>query len=167
MVTNNGSDYLCLPDKGEGPFRYKSNRMVHEQRSVKIQGVTYGDIEDVFSFNSKPLPANESKTNYMLVPCAVCSRADKTASIMLLSSNDTTLNDHHIKREYVGVLMSTKQSNTFACVSLNPQTYRDKMEPLVDPVQLHPVELKCDSLYCKASSKYEDKHRILCVVGTI
>lgn len=173
MVTADGSDYLCLPDNATfKALRPISSRKGNIHNSVSMRGVTYGDIEDVISHYNPP-PNNIASRNNKSVPCAVCMRNDKAASVMLVAQDpDVPLYmKFGMQREYTGILMSSKQSNKFVCVSIGAKSYLNKegvvLDGLVDTVRLHPAELKCESLYCDSNQIYSDKHRVSCVVGTI
>lgn len=75
------------------------------------------------------------------------------------------------QREYIGVLMSSKHSKNFICVSIGAKGYKSKTavrnRQLSGTVRLHPAELKCDSLHCESSKDYSDRYRVRCVVVTI
>ena len=173
MVTTDGSDYLCLGDDAYGHV-VRKNRSRNLGSSVKLRGVTYGDIEDVVNYLSIKPPSGKNTRNNGTVPCALCARSGKSSSKMIVNVL-SKVRKFYTQREYHGVLMSSKESKKLICLTIDATTYENKKIagtisarfPLSDTVKLHPAELKCNSMYCEADKEhYKEEHRVACTVVT-
>ena len=165
-----GSNFLCLPDKNPDIHFYRKVRRSLDSY-VSIRGVTYGDIENVDNLSNSPNPTLKGRNN-RTVPCVVCSRENKTSSLMLLSSKQARLKGLGFRRpEYYGVLISTKHAKQSICVARGAMVYDGKnpltAERIKKTAKLHPAELDCDSVHCSANSYYRNGQRLGCSVVTI
>lgn len=169
-MTTDGSDYLCLSDDPIDPaMRKKKSRDLGS--SVSLRGVTYGDVEDVVNFFTKYPPSGKHTRNNKTVPCALCARRGKSSSKMIVAINNfTKIRNFNVQREYYGVLMSTKHSKKLICLSADAKEYkRNNRSPRVslsETIQLHPAELRCNSMHCEDDRNYEEGFRVRCVVVT-
>ena len=174
-MTTDGSDFVCfadrIPDKG---ILIRINATHGRGSGVNLRGVTYDDIEDVVSFNSKPAWGPQSRNN-KTVPCALCARCGKSSSKMIVA-NPTTRDFKLllVRREYTGVLMTTKESKKLICIDIDTKSYNtsNMLRPIsskarpTNTVKLYPAVLRCNSMYCEAQGLYKDKNRVQCAVIT-
>jgi hypothetical protein len=173
MVTTDGSDYLCLSDNpDDGAPRPTKTPGRKFGSSVSVRGVTYGDVEDVVNFFYIVPPFGPTSKNNKTVPCAVCARSGKSGSKMMGAILDMKkVKKFNMQWEYFGVLMASKESKKLICLSVDAKEYKNKeiknmvSIPISNTVQIHPAELTCNSMYCKAGDRnhtdyYKEKYKV-------
>ena len=175
MVTTDGSEYVCLGNSAVGPpVRRNRTRGRNLGSDVKLRGVTYGDIEDVLNFFTIIPPSGNNTRNNRTVPCALCAREGKSSSKMIIA-RPSQIRKFYAQREYIGVLMSSKESKKLICLSVDARKYENdniaktisSRFPLSNTVKLHPAELRCNTMYCEADrDNYKERHRVGCMVVT-